>query len=100
MKIAGLILGIFFLVIGGSLFISSTQYGGYSLAFLTWGILLYWWYWGQKKGRIYFNLGRDEYKRLKLVVQNEKVSISEIMRRAFSEYYERWSQKENSLKSN
>jgi hypothetical protein len=99
MKIPGLILGIFLIVIGGFSF-GDIKYGGWGVAFISWGILLIWWYWGQKRGRVRFNLDKDELRKLKVVVQKEKASVSEIMRRAFSEYYERWSQKEDSLKSN
>jgi len=98
MKIAGLILGIFLIVIGGFSF-GDIEYGGWGVAFITWGILLIWWYWGQKRRRVRFNLNKDGYEKLKVVIQKEKTSISEIMGRAFSEYYERWSQKEGSLKS-
>lgn len=98
MKNAGLLLGIFLIVIGGFSF-GDIEYGGWGVAFITWGILLILWYWGQKKGRVRFNLNKDGYEKLKVVIQKEKASISEIMSRAFSEYYERWSKKEDSLKS-
>lgn len=98
MKIAGLVLGIVLIVLGGLLCLD-IKYNGWGAAFVTWGILLIWWYWGQKSGRVRFNLNKYGYEKLKVVIQKEKTSISEIMGRAFIEYYERWTKKEDSLKS-
>jgi hypothetical protein len=46
MKTVGFILGIFFLVMGISLFIAR-EISGFSIAFVTWGILLI--YWAKKR---------------------------------------------------
>jgi len=54
MKIAGLVLGIVLIVLGGLLCLD-IKYNGWGAVFVTWGILLIWWYWGQKSGRVRFN---------------------------------------------
>jgi hypothetical protein len=90
MKFVGLGLGIFLVFAGGRLFfMSPIEYGGNAAAFMTWGIILIGWYWGERNGRVRFNLSKDGHKKLKQVIQEDKTSISEIMEQAFSGYYER-----------
>jgi len=93
MKFAGLGLGIFFVLFGGALFLKMVlsldiKYAGYGTAFITWGILLIWWYWGKRNGRVCFNLSKGGHEKLKEVIKEDETSISQIMGQAFSDYYD------------